>query len=141
MKIRALIITAFLCGGCSVNYNAVTVPEAAPMARRFISLNDVRNGLKRSEVNSLLGRQVVVGYEMADLQAQQYSPITQANPYKTETYRQGEKSYAVDFYLLGIETGDGEVSDNELVPMVFYNDVLIGHGWDYFNRKIKPLKK
>ncbi len=131
-----------LCFGCSATYNTVYVPEpqSAPMVRRFISLSDIRSGLKRSEVKSLLGDRIVVGYEMTDPDAQQYQPITYENPHKTESYQEGAKTYTVDFYLLGVKADDGQVTDDELVPMVFYNDILAGYGWDYFRTKIKSQK-
>ncbi len=137
MKKWAMIILCLTCGGCSVNYNTVEVQEPAPMVRRFIALGDIRNGLKRSDVNSLLGQQVMIGYELVDPENQQYNPITQKNPYKTEEHRRGEKTYTVDFYLLGIETSDGQVSEKELIPMIFYDDILVGQGWEYFNAKVK----
>lgn len=142
MKKYFLIPLCLACLGCSVKYDTVKVPEPqfAPMIRRFVSLSDIRSGLKRSEVKSLLGDRIVVGYEMTDLDAQQYQPITYENPYKMENYQEGAKAYAVDFYLLGIKVDDGQVTDDELVPMVFQNEILAGYGWDYFKAKIKAQK-
>ena len=107
------------------------------MARRFITLSQLRPGLSRVQAASLLGKDVVTGYELADAASGQYKPITVTNPYRSEAVEKNKRSYTVDYYLVGIKVPDGKISDDELVPLVFYNDQLIGSGWDFLDQNIK----
>lgn len=107
------------------------------MQRRFISMSQIRAGLTRQEVASLLGKEVVTGYSLTDEASGEYSPITVPNPQRTETIQKGKKSYSVDYYLVGIKNADDKVSDDELVPVVYFNDHVAGIGWDFLNQRVK----
>lgn len=145
MKYLSIVLVIFLCG-CSVAYEGVPLQEVSlrteeakmsGMTRRFISLRQVHDGMTREEVKSVLGAQVITGYELADVHSDQYKPVTTPNPFRSEQLRKGLKVYDVDYYILGINETDGQVADDELVPLVFVNDQLVGTGWMYLNRQVK----
>jgi len=137
----------FLLGLCGLLYGCSSAPVAPlvsvdpqAMQRRFISVSQIHSGLTRAEVTSLLGKEVVTGYSLTDESSGEYTPITAANPSRTETIQKGKKSYSVDYYLVGIKVADDKVSDDELVPVVFQNEKVVGIGWDYLNAlRVKGL--
>ena len=100
-------------------------------------MSQVRNGLTRQEVAGLLGKEVVAGYSLTDEASGEYSPITISNPQRTETIQNGKRSYTVDYYLVGIQAADEKVSDDELAPVVFLNDRVVGMGWDFLDQRVK----
>lgn len=144
IKERAVkkILTIAVCvllAGCA----AIEVQEQAPAAvetslsRRFVTLRQIAPGMTRPEINSLLGSEIVIGYELVNPANGQYKPITVKNPYRSETVKKGPKEFVVDYYLVGIKEPDDQVTDDELVPLVFQRDKFMGSGWDYLNQKIK----
>ncbi|MCC6758746.1 MAG: hypothetical protein IT395_03870 [Candidatus Omnitrophica bacterium] len=138
MKRLFLIGFCFILGGCeTAPVSSVKTADPQIMQRRFISTSQVRNGLTRQEVAGLLGKEVVAGYSLTDEASGEYSPITILNPQRTETIQNGKKSYAVDYYLVGIKAADEKVSDDELVPVVFLNDRVVGMGWDFLDQRVK----
>ncbi len=36
-----------------------------------------------------------------------------------------------------VKKSDDKITDDELAPLVFQNDKLIGQGWDFFKKEIK----
>lgn len=137
---RKLFLVGFcliLCGCETATVSSVKTADPQVMQRRFISTSQVRNGLTRQEVAGLLGKEVVAGYSLTDEASGEYSPITIPNPQRTETIQNGKKSYTVDYYLVGIKAADEKVSDDELVPVVFFNDRVVGMGWDFLNQRVK----
>lgn len=104
------------------------------MPRRFISLRQVHPGMTQREVASVLGNDIIVGYEMNPTPSVPYKPLTMKNPYRTEQIRQGLRSYEIVYYLQGVKKADGQISDDELIPLIFENDRLAGSGWDFLNK-------
>jgi len=111
----------------------ITEPDTAGVQRRFITLSQIHIGMSREEVRSVIGGEVIIGYQMEDVKNKYYKPVTVNNPYRRQDVGIGSETYEVDFYLLGIKTADGKVTDDELVPLVFHNNKLIGSGWPYLN--------
>jgi len=93
--------------------------------------------MTRLEVKGILGERVVTGYEMTDPKRGQFRPLTIENPYKTGIFIKDEKRYDVDYYVVGIKVPDDKISDDEVVPLVFFQDKLVGQGWQFLNTKIK----
>jgi hypothetical protein len=62
------------------------------------------------------------------------------NPYKTEVVSTKTTTYEVWYYFTGSKFKEGVADDDELTPIVFENDILIGWGWIYFKEKIKPYE-
>ena len=145
MKRLSAVLIIFLCG-CAVTDEGVSVQDMSrrteeakmsEMSRRFLSLSQIHEGMTRDGVKSILGQQIVVGYELADENGDQYKPLTATNPFRSEQLRKGGKVYDVDYYFVGIKQADDQVADDELVPLVFTNNVLVGTGWLYLNQQVK----
>jgi len=141
--ISCLLVCCWLAG-CGVTADNLKTADLTAgrtttnviMQRRFVSLRQIKAGMSPSEVASLLGVPVVVGYELVDPEGRQYKPLVLDNPRRQETIAHEGKSYLVEYYLLGIRTQDDTVADDELMPLVYLNDKLVGMGWDWV-QKIK----
>jgi len=140
MKRFFMMVTAVLlgvaCGLLSAASVSAATGQADPsvMARRFVILRQVQIGMSRTEVRAVLALPVIVGYELRDRGLQRYKPLTEENPRKSQSFKRGGKEYFVDYYLVGIQNQDGKITDDELAPLVFYREELIGMGWDYLNK-------
>lgn len=135
--ISCAVLAAMLMGCESVPVQDNLSVQTGSLTRRFISLSQLRKGLSRAETASVLGKEVVIGYELVDQAAEQYKPVTIPNPQRRETITKGSRAYDVDFYVLGIKTADDRISDDEMVPIVFYQDQLIGVGWEFLDQQIR----
>ncbi len=137
---KRLIAVGFCCVvcGCSSLPVAPSVSQEST-ERQFIVSSQLHVGLSRDEVSGLLGKEVVTGYALADEITEQYKPITVPNPQRSEMIKKNGKIYMVDYYLAGIKVADDKISDDELLPVVFESDRLVGSGWDFFNKHFKGL--
>jgi len=76
-------------------------------------------GMKKFEVLQIMGTQTV---------------NTINNPYKVETPRgKDDQLYEVLFYHTELKNKDGIITDNELTPIVFRDNGLIGWGWAFLS--------
>ncbi len=135
---KRAVLSLFLltCWGCATTgqqpYSQINLAS-----RRFLSLRQIYVGMTRQEVAGVLGNQVIVGYEIHDEETGQYTPMTVKNPYRQEQVAEGDKVYEIDYYFVGINAADGQITDDELAPLVFVKDQLMGYGWEYLNKKVK----
>ncbi len=103
-------------------------------AKNLTRVQYVSKGMNREDVNTVMGREVVIGYEITDVKAGTTKPITMPNPHRSETVRDGERLLQVEFYFTHIRQPDGIISDDELTPLIFEDNRLIAKGWDALNR-------
>jgi hypothetical protein len=54
------------------------------------------------------------------------------NPYKRELIKSGERQFEILYYYTHVKKKDRKITDDELTPLVFENEKLIGWGWDFF---------
>ncbi|MBI5149718.1 MAG: DUF3192 domain-containing protein [Candidatus Omnitrophica bacterium] len=100
---------------------------------RLTRVGQTRVGMTYLEAAAAMGEKTVIGYERLDPRSEAYTPITVNNPYRKEFLRVAGKSYDVFYYFTNIRKADGIISDDELTPLVFENNVLIGEGRDFLN--------
>lgn len=142
----------FVCvslAGCAVTAVNAPVKEsapgaavaAAPSAHHVFPSDDAIKklllGISREEALALIGRSTTIGYELRQGSADEYQAITVPNPHKSQQFTKGSNVYQVDYYLVQINKADDNVTDDELMPLVFESNRLIGKGWDFLNSKIK----
>lgn len=59
------------------------------------------------------------------------------NPYRNETLKGKDGDiYDIFFYYTDIKAQDGAITDDELTPIVFKDDKLIGWGWSFMQDTI-----
>ena len=139
-----VLFLILLSGGCAVT--TVNTPEQPPatsvskVSHVFASDDEIRKlllGVSREEALALIGRTTNIGYELRQGSTDEYQAVTTPNPQKSEQYTRGKNVYQVDFYLTRINKADGVVTDDELTPVIFESNKLVGKGWDFFKSKIK----
>ena len=54
------------------------------------------------------------------------------NPFKTEMYPAGDDTFTLLFFYSQRTVADGNITDDELMPVVFKNGLLDGWGWSYW---------
>ena len=60
------------------------------------------------------------------------SDSTIPNPFKTEMYPAGDDTFTLLFFYSQRTVADGNITDEELMPVVFKNGMLDGWGWSYW---------
>ena len=135
-RVLALLGFVFILTGCEhVPVSSVGTREM--MQQRFVTTSQLHVGLSRTQVEALLGKEVVIGYSLVDEKSEQYKPLTMVNPQRSEMVNKNNITYSIDYYLIGIKVADDKISDDELVPLTFQNDRLVGIGWDFLRKNVK----
>ena len=130
-RILYAFVLLALAGCATVSEEPAVSAGSFPKSLRAVTqLQLVQNGMLKAEVRSLFDEKVVIGYEQ-DPQGHSYVPIILNNPYRLETVKKGSKVYEIYYYFTGIKQVDGKVTDDELVPVIFENDKLVGKGWNF----------
>jgi hypothetical protein len=137
-----LLILAFVVSGCAVTTvsPSAKTPVPAPQATEAhtfaaeATIKKLMLGVSREEALALIGRNAIVGYE---LKGSEYKPVTMPNPYRSQKITKGADVFVVDYYVTGIDKADGAVTNDEVTPLIFEADKLVGKGWDYLNQRIK----
>ena len=138
-----IMVLAFLISGCAIVAappSQTTAVNTKAVEHTFPSAEAIRKlmpGVSREEALALIGRTVTTGYELKEGSAGEYQPVTVNNPSRSQKITKGNNTYEVDYYLTYIRKADGVISDDELTPLVFQDNKLIGEGWEFFNTKIK----
>jgi hypothetical protein len=144
MNRSVLLVLVLMVSGCAVSTvsrekTAAPAPQSA-QDHTFASAETIHKlmlGISREEALALIGRTAVTGYELKGI-GNEYKPLSVANPYRSQKITRGSDVFVVDYYMTDIHKADGVVANDELTPLVFQADKLIGKGWDFFNSKIKP---
>lgn len=137
-KIIILILVVFL-SGCVTLENSSSLPESITEEEGFslLDLNDVSIGMAYSEVIAILGEKVRVGYQKNTAQDTDYKPIELKNIKREQMVVVAGKKKRVVFIHSYVKRADGIVSDDELTPLVFENDILKGKSWNYYLTLVK----
>ena len=132
---------ALLLAGCVTVSEETVSPVSTgtfPQELKVVSqMRSVKAGMLKSEVRSLLDESITIGYQQTPGN-QSYAPITLNNPYRVEISKEGDRVFGTYYYFTGIKQADGKITDDELVPVVFENDKLVGKGWSFFKKSIQP---
>lgn len=142
MKRNILIVCCFFAAGCTVQTLSeppVLGGKESGLSRpmedsRLTRIGGVRVGMTSREVAAMMGEKTIIGYERQDAAANAYHPVTVNNPYHKEFLRSADKTRDVFYYFTHVQRADGIISTDELTPLVFENDILIGKGWDFVNK-------
>lgn len=132
--IVAYLFVYVLLSGC-VSMETISEDASSPSASKGLThIGGARVGMTSREVAAVMGEKTTTGYERPDSASATYHAITVNNPYHKEFLKSGDKTYDVFYYFSHIQRADGIISSDELTPLVFEKDVLIGKGWDFFNK-------
>ncbi|MEI7998432.1 MAG: hypothetical protein WCH62_02880 [Candidatus Omnitrophota bacterium] len=143
MKSLLLLALVVLAGGCATSqvYNPVAAATQQTFLLNESSFAQVEIGMKQTQVHQIMGDTIIIGYayqkplsdEAVVLKASfgDYKPLTIANPYKTEEIKTQNGQYAVEYYASSSRQSDGILSNDELMPLIFHEGILVAKGWDY----------
>lgn len=91
-------------------------------------IETVKIGMTYKEVAGIMGDTVSIGYKESSSLEGAYEEIFVPNPYYDEVFQGSKTWYRVVYYFTHIRKADGIVTDDELTPLVFEENRLIGKG-------------
>ncbi|MBU0469511.1 MAG: DUF3192 domain-containing protein [Candidatus Omnitrophica bacterium] len=103
------------------------------VASETTSIEKVYLGMSERDVSRIMGDEMVVGYQK-NIKTGVLEKINMGTIYKTETLKAGEKVYLIKYYFTSINKADGIISEDELTPLVFEENRLVGSGWTFLFR-------
>ena len=116
-----------LCG-CAVTFES-TAGKGMSRPKELVNLSQLRLGMSVSEVKAVLGTDVKVGYQrQAD--GLGIESILLKNPVKEESLAINQTTYRVLYFYTTIRKADDVLADDELTPLVFQKEKLVGIGRD-----------
>jgi transposase len=138
-----LILLVILLAGCETTqvYNPVDAPTQQTFLINESSFRKIAIGMSQSQVHQIMGDTIIIGYAYQKPVSEQgvdvkvstsdYKPLTITNPYKTEELKTKDGLYTVEYFVNLVKNSDGVISDDELVPLVFREGLLIAKGKEY----------
>lgn len=145
MKNHIVIFSVLLLAGCvsadglsTGGFPSAGSASAKITKEQLTNINSVYTGMTMSEVEKIMGHELVIGYEFAEGGAQTVKNVTVPSPYHSQYLDVKGKKYFVAYYLTQVKKADGMVSDDELTPLVFQNDILAGKGHDFLYKLKNP---
>ena len=95
--------------------------------------------MTKSEVNDIMGVDrtddtdiyTIMGYK---------STKSVTNPYRTEILKAKDQLFEIWYYYTDIKRQDGAITDDELTPLVFCENKLIGWGNQFLNDNIRKYE-
>jgi hypothetical protein len=136
MRFAWVIFLSLGVAGCvsSIVYNPMQVANQQEFLLNESGFKALRDGMTMEQVHQIMGTELVIGYQF---QSPDYKPLTIPNPYKSEAGK--DPGYFIEYYIESIRQPDGTIHDNELMPLIFKNGLLIGRGWPLAN-SLRPSK-
>ena len=126
-----LMIFIFIFSGCATVITEK--PALIPVdqgSKPLTKIGQIHPQMSSAEVKAVMGERVVIGYQIKEGTAKEYQPIVIKNPSKSEVFIASGKTYQVLYYFTQVKKSDGFISDDELTPLTFDADKLIGLDWD-----------
>lgn len=124
--LTSLVLAALI--GCKSSVERVRT-------RNCKNLQKLSVGLTKDKALKLMGRTKGGGY---------LGVPTIPSPYKTQILEASQKTYEVFYYFTDVNNPfyvahPAEIEDDQLTPLIFENDILIGWGPDFLNSQIQAL--
>jgi len=108
-----------------------TRPKIQPtIKKRLTFINQIVAGMTEQEVLGIMGESVNVGYVKSDFLDGAYDSIPLQQPHKQEELVVENITYKIIYFYTHVSKPDGMISDDELTPLVFKDNALVGKGWD-----------
>lgn len=131
-----LFTILLLATGCvavdTSSMRTATKPQAEPV-QPLTKMEFVFIGMSMDEVKGILSDQLVIGY-VRNHTDQSLQPITLDSPYKKDSFANVTGQYEVLYYYTHVAKADDVIAEDEMTPLVFEQNKLIGKGWDFLFR-------
>ena len=95
------------------------------------NIEKVQLGMTYNEVAGIMSDTINIGYRTSAALGGAYEEVLVKNPYYEEVLQSGGTQYRVVCYFTHIRKADGVVTDDELTPLVFEENRLIGKGREF----------
>jgi hypothetical protein len=122
------IMCVFLCG-CATS--------AGVRATNREKMNKLSMGMSKNDVLDTMGTKTIRTY--ASWTGTGPGEII-TNPYRSEILKGKDKTFEVLYYYTDIKKSDGAITDDELTPFVFEDDILIGWGWSFLQDNMQKYE-
>lgn len=110
----------------SFSDNVFTPKQVREMNKE--KLNELEIGMSENVVLMMMGHKAIkIGS----------APFTIENPFKTEIYTDDVDVYKILYFYTDLVKRDGFITDEELTPIIFKNNKLIGWGRDVWKKIVK----
>ena len=159
MRKYVLILLCLLFSGCvsfelgkefpdveepvTIEKKEVVIPEikkeVKPVRKPLTNIGKVYVGMKKEEVMAIMGKHIIIGYEKIK-GGNTFAPIFVRSPYRAEILTDAKAVFEVMYYFTDVKKADDIVSDEELTPLVFEKNKLIGKGQDFLFKLKNTLK-
>ena len=136
MRKFLLLLVAFLLSGCT----AIEVPALSDDRGALTSINRVQIGMTESDVRTIMGDRLKIGYKETEIHSGIIEDISIPSPHQQEDLQINGKTYRVLYYYITVVKSDGIVSDDELTPLIFQNNKLVGRGEEFIAKLRRQLK-
>lgn len=124
------IIALFGCVSVPLEDPAVQQGFQKSSSANVLRLDKITRGMSYDDVRTIMGTSVVVGFDsLSEASSQQTQTI--GNPFRMEMMSGKGKEFVVNYYFMYVLKSDGEISDDELMPVVFSDGKVSGKGWKY----------
>ena len=91
-------------------------------------LNELEIGMNENVVLMMMGPKTI---------KIENAPFTIENPFKTEIYSNDVDVYKILYFYTDLVKSDGFITDEELTPIIFKNNKLIGWGRDVWKKIVE----
>ena len=147
-KLLLVLALAVMSGGCATSpvYNPLAAAKDQIFLLNESSFAAIKAGMKQSQVHQIKGDGIVIGYSyqkplsdessVSKASSGDYKPLTIPNPYKTEELKLKKGLYTIEYYASSVKQSDGIVNDDELIPLIFRDGILLDQGWE----RLKALR-
>ncbi|MBF0384982.1 MAG: DUF3192 domain-containing protein [Candidatus Omnitrophica bacterium] len=137
MKNIVFLLLFVLLAGCSYIAGDVIAPGPSTgtiypeVSKELTNISKVVKGMSLAEVTAKMGEALIIGYENTSDNSGGTKAITVQSPFKEEALNVQGREYSVKYYFTRIRKADGIIADDELTPLIFEKNKLVGKGWDF----------
>ena len=126
--LSGMVLIAVGCAGLE------TAGSVNKPLKTFVQINKIKNGMTPEGVQEALGKNIIVGYSLAEGPQEQFKPIQFPQPQRAEEFVVNGQSYQILYYLTAVRQADDIIADDELTPFIFENGKLVAKDYEYLFR-------
>lgn len=137
MRKYAYLALGLLISGCTTIDSDEYLFTPEPMKKvgasqqPLTSIDKVIAGMTYEEVMALMGDKVKIGFQEGAESVDTYGAMSLRNPFRIEMLTVENLPHLVVFFVTQVNASDGQVTDDELTPVVFKDNIMLGKGWDF----------
>lgn len=137
MKNLIYLILCLFISGCTTIESDEYLFTPEPMKKvdapqkPLTKIDQVAEGMTYEEVMALMGDQVKIGFQEGSESVDSYGTVALRNPFRIEMLTAEGVPQLVVYFVTTINASDGQVTDDELTPVIFKDNLMSGKGWEF----------